>query len=61
VHAPLHSEHMSTFGSGERLCATAPPESTSKDAQFLKDAKGAHLDRVNTLGERLSGTEVLDL
>lgn len=57
----LHPEHMSTFDSGEHLCATARPEGTSKDAQFSKDAKGAHLHRVNTLGEHLSGTEVFDL
>jgi putative DNA primase/helicase len=57
----LHPEHMSTFDSGERLCVVARVESTSKDAHEIKDAKGAHLDRVNTLGEHLPDAEVLDL
>ena len=61
AHSPLHPEHVSAFDSGERLCATARPEGTSKDAQFSKDAKGAHLHRVNPLGEHLSGTEAIDL
>lgn len=57
----LHPEHMSTFGQGERLWSTAPYAGGSEDAQFPKGAKDAHVHRVSTFGEHLSGKEEFDL
>ncbi len=61
AQSSLHCEQVSAFDSSERLCVAVRSAEAFKDAHSVKEIKGAHVDRVNTLGEHLPGSETFDV